>query len=88
MSDYEARWHDTLLRWRVTSGSRPDVEHVVDLGAHGGNGECSCEHFQFRLLPKIQEGHRCETATRCSHIMVARKSLTDHVVQKLMTSPV
>lgn len=83
MGDWEARRHDSLLRWRVTSASRPEIEHVVDLAAHGGIGKCSCEHFEYRLEPKIRDGNRCETSTRCSHIQVARKAFTDTLIQFL-----
>lgn len=83
MSEYQAYRHDTLLRWRVTSSTRPEIEHAVELDANGGLGKCSCEHFEFRLQPKINEGNRCESATRCSHIIVARKAFTDCLIQFL-----
>jgi len=81
--EWEARRHDNLLRWRVTSASRPEVEHLVELDANHGIGACSCEHFTFRLQPKIDQGCRLETATRCSHILVARKAFTDTLIQFL-----
>lgn len=83
MKNITALRHDTILRWRVTSDSRPDIQHVVDLGANGGIGACSCEHFQFRLQPKINDGNRCVTSTRCVHILVARGAFTDTMVQHL-----
>jgi len=78
--------HDNVLRWRVQSLSRPDIEHLVDLGAWTGNGSCSCEHFEFRLAPALREGApRGTKATRCGHIVVAREAFTNHMVQ-LLTS--
>jgi len=78
---------ETLLRWKVTSATRGDISHLVILNANGGLGWCSCEHFEMRLQPKINEGNRCETATRCGHILAARKSLTDLIIQQLGSEP-
>lgn len=76
--------HDNVLRWRVTSNSRPDIEHVVDLGAWHGNGACSCEHFEFRLAPLLRDGiGGGGKATRCGHIMVAREAFANHMIQIL-----
>lgn len=83
MSEWEARRHDNLLRWRVTSATRANIEHLVELNANGGLGRCTCEHFEYRLQPKINEGNRCEATTRCSHIIVARKAFTDCLIQFL-----
>jgi hypothetical protein len=82
-TQYQVFPHDGLLRFRVLSATRGDVEHVVDIGAHQGNGECSCEHFQFRLLPAIESNlaHRGH-ATRCSHIMAAREACTNRFIQR------
>ena len=79
----EALMHDGPLRWRVTSKTRPDVEHVVDLAGFGGIGSCSCEHFQFRIAPELREGKRFG-AKRCSHIIVAREAFCDAFVQVLI----
>lgn len=76
--------HDHVLRWRVKSLSRPDIEHVVDLDSWAGNGACSCEHFEFRLAPLLRDGApRGGSATRCGHILVARDAFTNHMVQIL-----
>lgn len=76
--------HDHVLRWRVQSLTRPEMEHVVDLDAWAGNGACSCEHFEFRLAPLIRDGAtRGGAATRCGHILVARDAFTNHMVQLL-----
>ena len=81
--DMEARPHDNPLRWVVTSRSRPDVEHLVDLAAFGGIGNCSCEHFQFRIAPDLRDGRRLG-ARRCSHILVARNAFTDQMIQTMV----
>lgn len=74
--------YDHPLRFKVQSKARHDIVHVVDLGAFNGNGECSCEHFQFRLLPKLQEQPGKKT-WRCKHIEAARSALVDEVIKKL-----
>lgn len=73
--------HDGILRWRVASRTRGEIEHVVDLGKWGGNGECSCEHFQYRLLPFLRDGNPAGQATRCGHIVAAREAFLNHVLQ-------
>lgn len=79
-----AHQHDNVLRWRVTSCSRPELVHVVDLAAWTGNGACSCEHFEFRLAPLLRDGAPRRTqATRCGHILVARDAFANHMIQML-----
>jgi|VirMetMinimDraft_7_1064189.scaffolds.fasta_scaffold00064_42 hypothetical protein len=74
--------HDSILSMRVVSKSRKDIEHIVDLGAYQGNGDCTCEHFDFRLRPKI-EGRTERGFRRCAHIEAARSALVDIVISKL-----
>jgi hypothetical protein len=78
------------LRFKASSRSRGAAEHQVDLGAWGGNGSCTCEHFEFRLLPILkqmaeQQGHDWagSKSTRCSHVLAARRSFTDHMINYL-----
>jgi hypothetical protein len=79
----EARIGDNPLRWGVTSRSRPEITHLVELDAFGGIGTCSCEHFQFRIAPDLREGQRIGSS-RCSHILVARAAFTDAMIQTLI----
>jgi hypothetical protein len=86
MSRYQmdARPHpDGALRWVVTSRSRPEIEHLVELDGFGGVGRCSCEHFEFRIAPDLREGRRVG-AHRCSHILAARNAFTDAMIQALL----
>lgn len=79
--ELEARHHpDSILRWIVTSRTRPEIEHLVELDAFGGNGRCSCEHFEFRIAPDLRDGRRRQGATRCSHLLVARAAFTDAMI--------
>lgn len=79
---YRCQHFDNLLRWTVTSASRADVEHVVDLGAFCGYGQCSCEHFEFRIRPLLEAGS-ADPPTRCAHILAARASFTNDMIQRL-----
>ena len=81
--EYQVTRHDSPLRWSVSSASRPERIHLVELDANGGIGKCSCEHFEYRLQPKISEGCRVESATRCAHIITARKAFCDLMIQSL-----
>lgn len=76
------RRHDHPLRFLVTSENRPDIDHLVDLGEFGGFGECSCEDFEFRILPVIAE-KGTSGLTRCKHLIAARSTLADIVIAKL-----
>lgn len=74
--------HDNVLRFRFESEARPDISHVVDLGAFNGFGECSCEDFQFRLLPALSRG-LAATGARCKHLLAAREALLSQVIDRI-----
>jgi hypothetical protein len=74
--------HDHILRFRFESEARPDISHVVDLGAFGGFGECSCEDFQFRLLPALSR-HQSPTGSRCKHLLAAREALLGQLIDRI-----
>lgn len=67
--------------------SKPGDAYLVDICAHAGNGECSCPHFSFRLLPQLLAdlaNRRTSTPpARCIHILRARDEFTDEVISKL-----
>jgi hypothetical protein len=59
--------------------------HVVDLAMFAPVGQCSCEHFQFSLQPRLvrmspEERTAVAEAHRCSHIKAARDFALDLVV--------
>lgn len=74
--------HDHILRYRFESEARPDISHVVDLGAFGGFGECSCEDFQYRLLPALSR-NLPPTGNRCKHLLAAREALLAQVIDRI-----
>ena len=58
-------------RFHVKSRTRSEMAHLVDLEEYGGNGACSCEHFNFRVLPKLYEDRQRRLPPRprrCWHI--------------------
>jgi hypothetical protein len=77
--------HDHVLRFRFESTTRPEIAHVVDLGAFEGFGECSCEDFQYRLLPKLLR-KECDGLVRCKHLLAARAHLADQVISRILES--
>lgn len=81
--EMEARCGDNALHWKVTSRTRPEIEHQVDLAAFNGIGACSCEHFQIRIAPELRAGNR-KGSRRCGHILTARNAFTDAMVQTLV----
>lgn len=74
--------HDHVLRFRVQSDARPEIEHVVDLGSFDGFGRCSCENFEFRLMPELMEGRT--PPARCKHLIQARDHLVDEVIARII----
>ena len=72
--------HDHILRFRFESETRPDIGHVVDLGAYDGFGECSCEDFCYRVRPALM---RREATTRCKHLVAAREYLVNQVIERI-----
>lgn len=77
--------YDHILRFRFESAARPDIAHVVDLGAFGGFGECSCEDFCFRIRPAlVRDGSK--GLTRCKHLMQARSALVDQLIARVLES--
>lgn len=77
--------YDHILRYRFESDTRPDIAHVVDLGAFGGFGECSCEDFVYRLRPVLcRDGAEVAGLKRCKHLLAAREHLLDQVVGRIV----
>lgn len=73
--------YDSPTRFLFKS-SKKDQAHLVDLLARDMIGECSCEHFQFKLLPALEAASNAERAEhpskfRCKHINHARNAVTD-----------
>lgn len=75
--------YDHVLRFRFESDTRPDIAHVVDLAGLAGFGECSCEDFQYRILPARMRG---EQSARCKHIEAARQHLATMVIARIIES--
>lgn len=79
-----ARPFEPPARWHVSSESRPGETHMVDVLAFRGFGECSCEHFAFRMLPELTASGST-TFARCKHIEAAREAFTDFMIALLNT---
>lgn len=58
-------------RFLVASGS--GQTYLVDIASYSGNGKCGCQHFEFRLEPKVKMG----AVERCKHILAAREMALD-----------
>jgi hypothetical protein len=61
-------------RFLLTSLQNPENVHLVDLDEFDGYGECSCEHFTYRLLPRLKLRKR-PLAPACRHLRMARRQL-------------
>lgn len=72
------------LRYYVESWTSPQRPHVVDLGAYGGAGECSCKDWQTRRGPIVKAGAKPGApGSLCKHVMAARTHFTNHMLADL-----
>lgn len=66
-------------RGRFWVGSASGAEpYLVDLEEFGGNGWCSCKHFEVRMQPKLadaQERRAALPVMRCKHIEAALRAV-------------
>jgi len=76
--------HDHVLRFRFESDTRPEIAHVVDLASFGGFGECSCEDYQYRILPVVMKGGT--GMARCKHLVAAREHLASMIISRIIES--
>ena len=58
-------------RFQVRSKSNPDTEHIVDLAAYNGAGECDCIRFDTVCRPLIMKTGNLPPSKRCRHIKQA-----------------
>ncbi len=69
-------------RWHAVSESRgKEVVHVVDVLENHGFGKCSCEDFQFRCQPALDDKRETH---RCKHLVAAREAFADLMIAKLL----
>ena len=86
-------------KWRyyVFSESEDNAEHIVDLSANNGNGECSCRDFETRRGPnfhrngklivdysKDERGKVNPEATYCKHIAAVRNHLLNSILPDMV----
>lgn len=74
------------LEFHFQTSDRKDESYLVDLSYYKGSGACWCEHFRFRIEPKIKSGEILphEEGSQCKHIIAARLILGDKVIQSSM----
>lgn len=63
-------------RYWVASGTRPDVEHLVDFTVNKPAGACSCEDYQARHARRNREGK----VSRCRHLEQALPRLIKDMI--------
>jgi hypothetical protein len=77
-------------RFTVHSEAEDNAEHVVDMTANKGNGECSCRWFEIKCGPNFhhnggkivhygrdKDGRVNQDATYCKHIDAVRHHILD-----------
>ena len=73
----------STLEFNFESSSKSREYHSVDLSKFEGSGECFCENFRFRILPKLNSGELkpFEEGSQCKHILLARHILGDRLIK-------
>ena len=79
--------YDAPTRY-IFDATKKDSAHVVDLTENDYIGECSCEHFQMKVLPLLREATRSEREAspskyRCKHIVAVREGVTNIFIAAL-----
>lgn len=69
-------------RYLVESEANPGESYMVDLLAWQANGECSCQHFQMRILPALRDGQP-PLVSHCKHITRARAEFTNDALRRM-----
>jgi hypothetical protein len=64
------RWLEAK-RYLVQSLRNPMNVHMVDLEEYDGYGECSCEYYEYMVLPKLKAGKK--PFKKCRHIKLAKR---------------
>jgi hypothetical protein len=82
--DYGIRRFDHPMRFWVPSQTRAGLDHLVDLTAFRGAGNCTCEHFTYRCAPELRKGMKPGPLLRCNHIELARDFVLSEMVGKIM----
>ena len=63
------------FRFHVGSRVKGRKAYLVDLEEYRWNGACSCEHFEYRMRPLLEQGAFPSKDLRCWHIEHARDKL-------------
>jgi hypothetical protein len=79
----EAEVFESPVRYIFEAKSTKGEAHVVDLLAFDGLGECSCQHFQFRIMPLVRRGliEKGNPLGHCKHIRRAREKFCDMALE-------
>ncbi len=74
---------ESVTRYVFNSLKQKNYAHVVDLLENKNAGECSCQHFQYRILPMIKQGLLSphEEKSRCKHMRIARQMFFEAAIE-------
>lgn len=61
------------------------MAHRVDLTAFNGLGWCSCEAYEFRIMPLLNAGIAVPHNQHCCHVRQARAYFAIEIVQRLLS---
>jgi hypothetical protein len=73
---------DAVGRYLVASQSTQG-KYMVDLLAYGGNGQCACPQWAYRIGPAREKGEP-PPVRWCKHIAAARQTMLDDVIKRML----
>jgi len=73
----------TPLEIHFLSSDSKTEAHITYLDENDASGSCSCQHFDFRIRPKLKRGEITphEAGSQCKHIVLARLILGDRLIK-------
>lgn len=73
-----------LLRYHVESWTEKDEDHLVDLLANDGAGECDCIRWSCNIWPMIRDRKKDwrDPVLECSHIRAAKRYLIISIIRE------
>jgi len=71
-----------ITRCFVASTKPGKQPYLVDLLAYWGNGQCGCEHFRFKLEPKVSRKQNTEPMW-CKHLAQAFAAFGHTVARRM-----
>ena len=71
-------------RFYVRSRTNPKEEHLVDIAAHKGCGECACIRWRTVCWPLVRDTKHLAPSKRCRHLKAAREKAMNLTIEQYL----